>query len=333
MQLRGEDLLDRSGDLVSSGPSSTTPAAWITARDRAEPGLGIGDGARACPRGCRHRRRRPAPRRPAPPAAAGQGCGGTAGRRGRARPDAPAQSARGRAGAAGDQHDLRAVAADQVFGQRQADAAEAAGDQHRRALRQSRASACGQRGRLARPAPAAGRRAGRRWRCRALASRSSSTCVASGPAARSCRGACRTAAAPRRARNRSTPGQFARDHPDRAEDGGLFRVGQRLAAHLRRAGGDDGQVDRAGQAFLGHRLGQEQQAVEALFQVAVEEAGAGAEAFAAPSPARNARCGSGGVPLRHQIADQRVIAFAAAFGGEHIAVLARRGRRRRRRAP
>ena len=119
-------------------------------------------------------------------------------------------------------------------------------------------------------------------------------------------------------------GEFARHDADRTADGGLFRVGQRLFADLRRAGGEDGQMRQGLQPRFAEGLTEEEEAPEPLFHVAVEEAGTGAEGFGiGDQPGMGDAVGR--QPALHQIGQKRVIAFAAMFRGEGVGFLARPG--------
>ncbi len=108
-------------------------------------------------------------------------------------------------------------------------------------------------------------------------------------------------------------GEFARDDAQRAEDGRLFGVRQRFVAQLLRAGRDAGQVQRAGQVRLSHRLGKEQEALETLFQIAHEEARPKSEGplvGGQPEMRDAARC----EPLGAQNLQQPIIVDTPAFG-------------------
>ena len=118
----------------------------------------------------------------------------------------------------------------------------------------------------------------------------------------------------------SKPRQFARDHPCRAKNRGFFRIRQPFARRLRRPRGDHRHMQRTRQVFVANGLGQKQQRVKSLFKIAVKKAGTGPETgLARHQP--EMRDPTGGMPARHQIADQEVITFAAPFWGQNIARL------------
>ncbi len=115
----------------------------------------------------------------------------------------------------------------------------------------------------------------------------------------------------------SYPRHFARDHFGRPRDGCLFRVRQCLSTHLNGTAGQHGDIWRLGKVFLSQGLPQEHQGIEPLLDIAVEEAGAGAEAFARRHQPEM-RNSVGRLALGHQIAQKLVIAIAAAFGRKLI---------------
>ena len=73
------------------------------------------------------------------------------------------------------------------------------------------------------------------------------------------------------------------------------------------------------EVFLGHRLREEHQTVKPLLDIPVQETRSGAEGFG-PRHQPKMRDAGGGMPLRHQIANQQVISLAPAFGRDHIAL-------------
>ena len=112
-------------------------------------------------------------------------------------------------------------------------------------------------------------------------------------------------------------GQFARRHFHRAGHGRFFGVGQGLVPHAHRARTEHRQVHRLGQVFLGHGLRQEQQAEEALFDVAVEEAAARAESFfAGEQPGMHDRLGR--VARGDEIAHEFIVAVATALWRQQV---------------
>ena len=216
--------------------------------------------------------------------------------------------ARGQRGA-GEQHDARLVAADQFGGDGLADAAEAAGDEPGGALGQVRQALRGQRG---------GGVAG----LVALVGAQGGGAVG-GAGGQFLQhvvegfGAGRVEIEGRE----GDAGQFARRDPGDSGDGGLFRVLERLARDLGRAGGEGGDMERRAGAFGGPGLHQEQQAEEALFEIAVKEARAGAEALGLGHQPEmgDAR---GQAALGGEAADQFVIGRAALLRGQEEARLA-----------
>ena len=79
-------------------------------------------------------------------------------------------------------------------------------------------------------------------------------------------------------------------------------------------------MQRARQVFLGHGLSEKQQGVKPLLQIAVQKTGPGSVAVP-PRHQPEMRNPVRGVAMRHQIADQRVIAFAAALRSEDVAAV------------
>ncbi len=79
-------------------------------------------------------------------------------------------------------------------------------------------------------------------------------------------------------------------------------------------------MQRRRQILFADGLRQEQQAEEALFQIAVEKARSGAKAFLGGGQPAMQDAAGGQIAL-YQIVDQRVIAFAAAFGRDDIGPL------------
>ena len=73
----------------------------------------------------------------------------------------------------------------------------------------------------------------------------------------------------------------------------------------------------AGQVFVRHRLGQKQQGMKALFQITVKKAGTRAKAGVTRHQPEMGNP-AGGMPLCDQIADQQIVSFAAALGGQNI---------------
>ena len=216
-------------------------------------------------------------------------------------------------GAAGNQRDLRAKAADQIFGHGQANAAKAPGNQHMRPIRQGKA------------------RLGQGLRLNALliaprtAQRGHPFAGVLAQFLQHAGGQIRKVhpATPwgggqfQIAQRHRHPRHFTRDHPHRPQKRRLLRIGQHLALHLRRPGGKGGQMDGSGQVFLGHGLGKEQQRIEALLQIAVQERRSGPEAFP-PRDAPEMGNAGGRMAMGHQIADERIIALTAPLGGQHI---------------
>jgi hypothetical protein len=97
-------------------------------------------------------------------------------------------------------------------------------------------------------------------------------------------------------------------------------VGQGFGADLGSAGGDDGKVRQRFQPDLAHCLPEEEQAPEALLQVALEEAGAGAEADVLRDQPEMGDPGGVEVALR-KVGEKGIIALAPVFGGKGIGVV------------
>ena len=209
--------------------------------------------------------------------------------------------------------DARADRAHKVVGQRHADAAEAPGDQIGAIALEHRRVSSGQAARgIAAfiPAPLApGGGAGAGFGQQVFEHRID-MCGGRGlrgPALRQIK------------RRDAEPREFARAHARRPRDQRLFGIGKPFVAHLRGAGGEDG--DRQGEVFLHQCLRQVQQAVETVLKIAVEEARPRAEGLGpGDEPEMPDPVGQGGTVA--QRGDQRRDTLDPLFGGERIAVFA-----------